>query len=229
MNMAIDEALTETVAAGGQPTMRFYQWNPSAVSIGYFQSLSQEVNEEACKGVSIVRRRTGGGAVYHDMLGEITYSVIAPESMFQGITESYQEICGWIIRSLGNLGIHAEFKPINDVLVKGRKLSGNAQTRRNKVLLQHGTILYDVDVDKMFSVLRVPDEKIRDKVIASVKERVTSVRASCQCGKEELYHALLLGFTDGKQWEISRLSEEEKPRATELARRYESKEWNYLR
>ncbi|HLD43755.1 MAG TPA: biotin/lipoate A/B protein ligase family protein [Candidatus Nanoarchaeia archaeon] len=227
MNMAIDEAITESVAAGGQPTIRFYQWDPSAVSIGYFQSLSQEVNEEACKGMHIVRRRTGGGAVYHD--AEITYSVIAPESMFQGITESYHEICGWIIKSLGKLGIQAEFKPINDVIVQGKKISGNAQTRRNKVLLQHGTILYDVDVDKMFSLLRVPDEKIRDKVIASVKERVTSVRAVCQREKEELYHALLLGFTDGKQWEVGRLSEEEKKKARELARRYESKEWNYLR
>src|SRR3989344_9694956 len=84
MAMAIDEAISEAVAAGGEPTIRFWSWKPSAVSIGYFQSLDEEVNIQRCYelGVDYVRRRTGGGAVYHDSKGELTYSVIAPEAMF---------------------------------------------------------------------------------------------------------------------------------------------------
>ena len=92
MNMAIDEAIREEVARGtSPPTIRFYQWNPSAVSIGYFQSLQDEVAMDACQAqrVDVVRRQTGGGAVYHDFQGEITYSVIAPEVLFpRGIIES---------------------------------------------------------------------------------------------------------------------------------------------
>src|SRR3990170_1329263 len=82
--MAIDEAVFEFVGAKkSPPTIRFWRWQPSAVSIGYFQSAEDEVNLDACKqfGVDVVRRRTGGGAVYHDYNGEITYSVIASEDI----------------------------------------------------------------------------------------------------------------------------------------------------
>ena len=82
LNMALDEVCSEAVAARESlPTIRFYRWQPSAVSIGYFQSLEDEVAVDKCKeaGVDVVRRRTGGGAVFHDYEGEITYSVIAPE------------------------------------------------------------------------------------------------------------------------------------------------------
>ena len=177
--MAIDEAVCEAVASGKSlPTIRFYTWLPSAVSIGYFQSLIDEVDVSVAKELSadIVRRRTGGGAVYHDAKGEITYSVIAPEPIMpDGIRESYQVICGWVIESLKNIGIGAEFKPINDIIANGKKISGNAQTRRNGVLLQHGTLLYDLDVRTMFTLLKVPKEKISDKMIQSVGERVTKV------------------------------------------------------
>lgn len=233
MNMAVDEAVSEAVAKGALPTIRFYTWKPSAVSIGYFQSLEQEVNVERCKslGVDVVRRRTGGGAVYHDEKGEITYSVIAPESLMpKGITESYYLICGWIVNSLKKIGIESEFKPINDIIAYGKKISGNAQTRRNKVLLQHGTILYDLDVEKMFSVLKVGVEKISDKMIKSVKERVTRVLDYKDISREELLKALIQGFTEGKDFEFSEFTDEELKRAEELVKeRYKTKEWNYMR
>src|SRR3989344_3027262 len=149
MNMALDEAVSEGVKAGtAPPTIRFYSWNPSCVSIGYFQSIEEEVNLPECesRGVDVVRRITGGGAVYHDRNGEITYSVIAPQEMFPaGIIDSYKVICGWIIGGLSELGVQAEFKPINDVIADGKKISGNAQTRRGGVLHQLGTVLYDLD------------------------------------------------------------------------------------
>ncbi len=233
MNMAIDEAISESVSAGGPPTVRFYGWRPSAVSIGYFQSLEKEVDTARCleKGVSIVRRRTGGGAVYHDTAGEITYSVIAPESMFpKDILASYREICGWILSSLSLVGIDAEFKPINDIVAGGKKISGNAQTRRGGTLLQHGTILHSVDVERMFSILRVSDEKIRDKMITAARDRVTSVSALKGVGKDSLYRALVQGFMEGKDYEAGQATPAEMDRAESLAAsRYRTREWNQMR
>ncbi|MFH0737246.1 MAG: biotin/lipoate A/B protein ligase family protein [Candidatus Micrarchaeota archaeon] len=233
MNMAIDEAVSGSVAAGGPPTIRFYGWNPSAVSIGYFQSLEAEVDTDRCllEGVDVVRRRTGGGAVYHDRSGEITYSVIGKEELFpKDILASYRLICGHIIDSLASLGIASEFKPINDITVNGKKISGNAQTRRGGVLLQHGTVLFSVDVDRMFSVLKVSDEKIKDKMIANAKERVTSISLQRTVSRELVLEALLEGFTKGKGYRIGEISEKELADATHLAKtRYMEKSWNSMR
>ncbi len=233
-NMATDEAILEHVRDGGaEPTIRFYRWKPSAVSIGTFQSMEKEVNIERCRelGVDYIRRITGGGAVYHDLDGEVTYSVIAPEPLFpHGIRESYAYICDWVIAGLRTLGIEATFAPINDILVQGRKISGNAQTRKQGVLLQHGTILYSTDVKKMFSLLKVSAEKISDKMIKSVEERVTSVTNYSSASIKETYEALLKGFTKDKEYRLGGLSGEEESRAGELARTvYSTDSWNFSR
>lgn len=231
--MAIDEAVSESVSKGSDPTIRFWRWNPSAVSIGYFQGIDDEVNVDFCKntGVDVVRRRTGGGAVYHDFNGEITYSVIGPENIFQkGIHESYQEICGWVINGLSKLGIEAQFVPINDIIVEQKKISGNAQTRRNGILLQHGTILYDVDVEKMFTLLKISKEKISDKLVKTIQDRVTRVLDHNFASIEELYRALLQGFAEGKDYYKKPLTDEEISRAKELVeKKYSTKEWNFMR
>lgn len=231
--MGIDEAVLEAVANGMQSTIRFWRWNPSAVSIGSFQSIGDEVNLERCKelGVDVVRRITGGGAVYHDFDGEITYSVAGKLEIFpKDIRESYRLIGGWIIDGLKNLGIEAQFVPINDIVVNGKKVSGNAQTRRRGVLLQHGTILYDLNVRKMFSLLKVSQEKISDKMIKSVEERVTKLLDFGNFPMEEVYSALLKGFTHGKDFEIGQLTQTEVAWAKELAEtKYRSHEWNFMR
>ncbi|MFH1073217.1 MAG: biotin/lipoate A/B protein ligase family protein [Nanoarchaeota archaeon] len=234
MNMALDEAICEAVRQGESPsTIRFYTWKPSAISIGYFQGLLNEVNIEACRqaGVDIVRRMTGGGAVYHDTNGEVTYSIIGPVDDFpKDIIKSYEAICSHIVTALKNLGINAYFHPINDIIVDGRKISGNAQTRRNGILLQHGTILYDVDVDRMFSLLKVSDQKIADKMIQSVKKRVTRVLDFGDISKERLVEELEKAFCEGREVQYGSYSEKELARAKELAKiRYETDEWNRMR
>lgn len=226
LNMAIDEALMESI--GQVPVLRIYGWRPAAVSIGYFQSIKEEVDLEKCNeiGIDVVRRLTGGGAVLHEF--ELTYSFITKRYP-RNIMESYRWICEAIVISINRLGFDASFVPLNDIIVKGKKVSGSAQTRRNGVLLQHGTLLLGVDVDKMFCVLKVPSEKLRDKIIKDVKERVTSLAGttfddmalSLKTNFATKFDAMLL--TDN-------LSTEEISRARWLAeRKYSSKEWNLRR
>ncbi|MFX1560586.1 MAG: biotin/lipoate A/B protein ligase family protein [Promethearchaeota archaeon] len=239
-NMAIDEAVMLALQERKvPPTLRLYRWSPSAVSIGTFQGMRDEVDVDFCKsqGIDYIRRITGGGAVYHDFNGEVTYSIILPSSHRLAppdIIESYRLLCGGIVKSLEYLGIEGEFKPINDVDVGGKKVSGNAMTRRHGCVLQHGTTLLDLDVSLMFTILKVPQEKISDKMIADVKERVTSIRDILGRKVEisELQEALKRGFSDALEIELipEKLSDEEIDKAKQLAKeKYSSEEWNFLR
>jgi lipoate-protein ligase A len=232
MNMALDEAIMEEVRKGTSlPTIRFYGWTPSAVSIGIFQGIRNEVNLEEARlqGVDVVRRMTGGGAVYHDEFGEVTYSLIAPQDQYSAnIVTSYEEICQGIIHALLAVDIQASFQPVNDILVKGQKISGNAQTRKNGVLLQHGTILYQVDVETMFTLLNVSEVKISDKLIKSVKKRVTSIQEQVHVSMEVLQKALEVGFSLGNEIVVGSYSQGEMIRAKELAeQKFSSEAWNF--
>jgi len=239
-NMALDEAIAVARSRNLVPnTLRFFRWEPSAVSIGYFQSMEEEVDIAACdhRGVGYVRRRTGGGAVYHDRDGELTYSLIMNEDhrlVSRDFQETYQMLCSGLVSGLSFLGIPAEFKPINDIVVEGRKISGNAQTRGMNVVHQHGTILREVDPSLMFAVLRVPSEKIRDKMIKSVEERVTSINKLLgkEVGFEELKAALTKGFEGSFRVKLEHaqtLKFEEELAEKLRAEKYASREWNFKR
>lgn len=234
MNMALDEAIMESIRAGESlPTIRFYGWKPSAISIGYFQGLQNEVNLDTCHeaGVDVIRRLTGGGAVYHDTEGEVTYSILGPLDMFPAaVIDSYRLICADIVYALEMLGITASFQPINDIVVGDQKISGNAQTRRRGILLQHGTILYRVDVERMFTLLNVSEKKVDDKLIKSVKKRVTSIVDHKKVPVERLVVALEEAFSRGREITIGDYTPEEMQRAAELSReKYKTDRWNALR
>ena len=241
-NMALDKAVMELVSKKEVPnTIRLYRWKPSAVSIGYFQSMKNVVNIENCEklGIDYIRRTTGGGAVYHDYEGELTYSINCLNSdptLPQEITKIYDIICNGIVIGLEQLGIETEFKPINDIIAKksGKKVSGNALTRKMDVILQHGTILRKVDVEKMFSILVVPDEKVKSKLISSAKERVTSLEIELGYlpSFEEIRNALIYGFE--KKLKIKLVKEELTTKEFELAKKYaeehfKNKNWNFKR
>lgn len=239
LNMGIDEAILQTCAEGKAPsTIRFYQWSPEAVSIGYFQSVGSEVDIGFCSehNIDVVRRITGGGAVFHGS-GEVTYSLVALEKdprIPRNILDSYEVICRGLVEALQMIGLKAVFSPVNDILVGGKKISGSAQTRRWGAVLQHGTILLDLDPNKMFSALRVSNEKLKDKMIKKVEERVTTIKK--ETGKkftsDEVIKKLVGGFEKalGIKLERGELTPLEKARAAELEKtKYGSKSWNYLR
>lgn len=242
-NMAIDEAVLGHIARGESlPSLRFYGWTPPAISIGYFQSLAEEVDLEACSqlGVDYVRRITGGGAVLHEH--EITYSIHIPESaglVPTGILESYGKICGGILKGLAHLGLNAKFVPLNDIVLEVggglKKISGNAQTRKQNIILQHGTILLKVDVDKMFSLLKVPSEKLKGKLIEDVKQRVTGLSAALnrEVKFDEALAVLQKGFAEEFpeiEFVPGELSQSEKTLAESFKKeKYGAEAWNKKR
>jgi len=239
-NMALDEAIVIARLKNLVPnTIRFFRWSPSAVSIGYFQSMEEEVDIKACDemGIDYIRRRTGGGAVYHDTEGELTYSIIVDENhrlISRDFQETYRTLCSGLVLGLRQLGVPAEFKPINDIVARGKKISGNAQTRGMSIVHQHGTILRKVDPALMFKVLKVPSEKIRDKLIRSVEERVTSINdvLGRDVSFRELKDALIKGFEDsfGIKLMLGSIMDFEEDVAQRLkVEKYASRKWNFRR
>lgn len=219
-NMGLDEAVLESVSSGAErPTLRLYAWQPRAVSIGYFQGIRDEVNLERCSelGIDVVRRLTGGGAVYH--ADELTYSIVLPEAhpLARGsLLDSYRTLCSGVIAGMAELGVRAEFVALNDVCVGGKKVSGNAQTRRRGCVLQHGTVLLGIDPDTMFSVLMVPAEKSKGRLIADVKARVSSL--ADLLGRKISYDEALPAFARGFQSILGPLEAPQKPSESEDAR-----------
>ncbi len=200
MNMALDESCMLSVKRGDSPpTLRIYKWRRSAISIGYFQCLADEVDLSEVKkdDVPVVRRLTGGGAVYHDCEGEITYSLIAPVSFLNSsVNDTYKKICSHIIEALKSLGVQAQFRPINDIVADKKKISGNAQTRKDGVLLQHGTILYDIKPEIIFRYLTPDKSKISDKpYIKSINSALTSIKKYSSCSREDVEKAIIRSFS----------------------------------
>ena len=191
MNMAIDEAILEAKIQNKAPnTLRFYSWKPPTITLGYFLHPEKEINLEAAKGIPVIRRITGGGAVLHDE--EITYSLIVDETLVpKQVLSSYKAILGAIIKALAQFGVTATHKPINDILVNGNKLSGNAQTRKEGVMLHHGTILLKGNREKINALF--PKAQEQQSQVIGLKEifpeiNVENVKKRMKKAFEELFN-----------------------------------------
>jgi lipoate-protein ligase A len=242
MNMAIDEAILQARTTGKVPnTLRFFRWQPSAVSIGRFQKVQKEVLMENCRKnrIDIVRRISGGGAVYHDYYGEITYSAtVATEDLgTEDVFVAYNLICNGLIEAIKILGITAGFNPGDpkncpNVSVNGRKISGSAQSHKSGVLLQHGTLLVDVDLEKMFTFLNVPWAKTCIEVVNVAEKKITSVKQELgsNVSMKEAYKALAKGFEKAlnislKKCELTSYEQELSERLSK--EKYSINEWNF--
>jgi len=184
-NMAIDEAiLTSRIQNLVPNTLRFYQWQPSAVSIGKNQNPQQQVHLTALSklGVDLVRRTSGGGTVYHDQTGEITYSATArTQDLGKDITAVYTSIYFAITDALRLLGIPADFSPGNpkncpNLTVAGKKISGSAQTVKRNIVQQHGTLLLNVDLPRMFQLLRIKGIDNCSLATQIAQRKITSIQ-----------------------------------------------------
>ena len=240
-NMAIDEAITAARIGNTVPnTLRLYRWKPSAVSIGRFQNILSEVHADECKkhGVDVVRRITGGGAVYHACQNEITYGVIAREKDFGStdVIHAYNTICNGLIEAARTLGVNADFNPGDprncpNIAINAKKISGSAQYHRGGVLLQHGTFLMNVDLKQMFTFLRVPWAKTADDVACVARDRITSLRKELKrdVRVEEASEALIQGFQKALGMELVNegLTLQEQQVASKLRKeKYSAENWN---
>jgi lipoate-protein ligase A len=243
-NMAIDEAILTARIAGKAPnTLRFYRWNPSAVSIGRFQNLFSEVHVENCRkhGVDIVRRITGGGTVYHNYDGEITYSVVVDGKDLgyadMDIISAYKTVCSGLIEAVEILGTTAEFNPLDpkqcpNITIEGKKISGSAQSYKRGILLQHGTFLVDINHEKMFTFLKVPWAKTLMDVLEVSKKKLTSAKQEVESrmSMEEAYQALVRGFEKALKIQLAEeeLTSYERKLAEKLHRdKFSTDDWNF--
>jgi len=178
-NMCLDKAVLLARAKGKVPdTIRFLGFSPPAVLIGFHQSVEQEVRETFCRenGVDINRRITGGGAIFFDE-SQLGWEVISGlEEGPRDIQGLYKRLCSAAIKGLQALGVDASFRPVNDIEVKGRKISGTGGTELEGAYLFQGTLLVDFDIEIMLRSLRIPTEKLKDKEIESARERVTCIK-----------------------------------------------------
>jgi len=241
MNMAIDEAILQAKIKNLVPnTLRLYRWEPSAVSVGRFQKIENEVQLDNCRklGVDVVRRITGGGTVYHDAEDEITYSAVVSKKDLEteDVSAIYARIYAGLAEALRTLGIKADFNEGNtktcpNLMVNGKKISGSAQSHKMGVVLQHGTLLMDADLEKMFTLLRVPWAKTCMEVVDVAKNKITSINAERgeKLSTKTVSNALVQGFQTAFNIELAntKLSQHELVLADKLYReKYATDMWN---
>jgi lipoate-protein ligase A len=234
VNMALDEVLTLRVGSGERPpTLRIWGWDRSCVVLGRFQSVRNEVDERAMAehNVQLVRRISGGGAMFIEPEGTITYSIFAPEEMVAGMSfpESYAFFDSWVIDALRELGVEAWYQPLNDITSTGGKIGGAAQARRGGAVLHHTTMAYQMNTSLMSKILRVGKEKLSDKGVKSADKRVGPLRQQTDLDRDVIIHHLIGHFrarfglvddqvTDSEYAEAKRL----------ITDRFSTPEWIYF-
>ena len=232
LHLALDEVLTEEVGAGRrQPTLRFWEWDRSAIVIGSFQSLKNEVDLENAQkyGVDVVRRISGGGAMFMEAGSVVTYSLYAPGDLVRGMSfaESYAYLDEWVITGLKSLGIDAFYQPLNDITSAKGKIGGAAQKRlAGGAVLHHVTMSYDMDGAKMVQVLRIGREKLSDKGTTSAAKRVDPLRSQTGLPRAEIIERLSQTFTQLYGATPGDITDEEYARAEELVTsKFSTPEW----
>jgi len=222
MHTALDQVLTEELDAGRRgPTLRFWEWEEPAVVIGSFQSLRNEVDLEAAErhGVTVVRRISGGGAMFMEAGNCITFSLVVPGSLVDGMSfeDSYAFLNQWVLGALADVGVTATTTGLNDISSAAGKLAGSAQKRlAGGAVLHHVTMAYDIDADKMLEVLRVGREKLSDKGTRSANKRVDPVRSQTRLPREQVIEAFVAHFRSRYRTVDDDLRPAELERAREL-------------
>jgi lipoate-protein ligase A len=215
-NMALDEAILAAHEKGlTPPTLRVYGWSPAALSVGFFQSITKDIDEQKCleNGIDVVRRKTGGRSVLHK--DELTYSVVASGKCGfpYSVSGSYKAISQGLIAAYRILGLDVHLAPhrgncaaaacfsaasFGDLTCRGRKIAGSAQFRRDDVLLQHGSLPISFDAPLFFSVLRFPSVSRREQALADFGQRTTCLTDMLgrNVSRVELKEALFHGFQE---------------------------------
>ncbi|NLA56486.1 MAG: lipoate--protein ligase family protein [Corynebacterium humireducens] len=233
VNVALDEVMLNQVAAGERgPTLRFWEWEDRATVIGSYQSYVNEVDPAGVEkhGIEVVRRISGGGAMFMEGGNCITYSLYVPESLVAGLSyeDSYAYLDQWVLGALARHGVNAWYEPINDITSDGGKIGGAAQKRRRGAVLHHATMSYDIDADKMMEVLRIGKVKLASKGLRSAKKRVDPLRRQTGASREEIIATMAEEFTNRYGAEPASLTEEDLAAAHALvAEKFGTEAWTH--
>jgi len=245
MQMALEEVAAETVAAGGPWTVRVYTWQPSTLSLGYRQA-AETVDWDYCErhGVAVTRRPTGGGGIYHDAYGDISYSIVAPQNELPGkLLDCYELLCAPVLDAFERMGVDASFagdelsavyqpacylrdvNPAHDIVAGGKKISGNAQYRQRAAVIQHGSLSYALVPDRHLGVFATDDV-----TEATFARRVTSIRQESGLAREDAVSALEEALSEWADATVGGWTDAELDRARAIVEtKYESDEWNQRR
>jgi len=207
INVAMDETLVEDVAAGRRkPFMRLWEWNGPQVVIGSFQSYQNEIQQDGVDryGITVSRRVTGGGAMFMEPGNCITYSLVIPTALVEGMSfeQAYPYLDQWVMEVLDKLGIKATYVPLNDIASEFGKIGGAAQKRWANGYM-------DIDAIKMNEVLRIGMEKIRDKGTRSAVKRVDPMRSQTGLPREEILQAFFDHFKEKYNATVSTITDED--------------------
>jgi lipoate-protein ligase A len=230
-HMALDAVLCDEVGAGRRPpTLRFWEWAAPAVVIGRFQSLKNEVDPDGARryGIEVVRRVSGGGAMFVEPGNTITYSVYAPHTLVEGMSfqESYAFLDEWTLQALQSLGIKAWYQPLNDITSEAGKIGGAAQARRGRAVLHHVTMAYDIDAEKLVQVLRIGREKLSDKGTTSARKRVDPLLTQTGLPREQIIARMIDIFRERHGLTPGAVTPAEEAEADRQAReRFASEAW----
>ncbi|TWT24296.1 lipoate--protein ligase [Planomicrobium sp. CPCC 101110] len=229
INLAIEEYLLNTMDVEKDSFLLFYINEPSII-IGKNQNTAEEINTDYVdsNGIHVVRRLSGGGAVYHD-LGNLNYSFITTDD--GNSFRNFRKFTEPVVKALQNLGVNAELSGRNDLMVEGRKISGNAQFSTRGRMFSHGTLMFDTEVEAVVSALNVSKEKIESKGIKSIRSRVANISEFLKEPmtvtefRSAILHSLFEGEENVKYWE---LTDEDWANIRELSKkRYGNWDWNY--
>jgi lipoate-protein ligase A len=230
---ALDEAILTAHTLGSVPdTLHFYIRSAPTISVGYFQKISETVDLDECRkrNVQIIRRKSGGSSIYTDRDQLIFALVVHENELPEDRTESFRTICEPVARAISYLGVEAKFRPMNDIEVAGKKLSGNAQLRRKGSVLQHGTVILAADLQAMDAVLRLSGSAIGEA--SKPSDRVTSLASvlGTKPDMETLKSKIADEISKGFKVKFARgpMTKEERGIVHELIKeRYSREEWNF--
>jgi lipoate---protein ligase len=227
INLAIEEYALKNLDIN-ETYLLFYINEPSII-IGKNQNSIEEINTEYVEsnGIHVVRRLSGGGAVYHD-LGNLNYSFITKDD--GDSFHNFRKFTEPVIAALKQMGVNAELSGRNDILAEGRKISGNAQFSTKGRMFTHGTLLFNSEMDHIVSALRVKKDKIESKGIKSVRSRVANISEFLteKISIEEFRSSLLKFIFQGEEVTEYVLTEEDWEKIHQLSKeRYQNWDWNY--
>lgn len=211
-----------------EPLIMIWQAD-KCVMLGAHQVGFAEVNMDYAEqmGIQIVRRSSGGGAIFTDM-GTLLYTMIQPYQKGQVQQIAKETIVTSVLNALKKMGVPAGFEGRNDILVNGKKISGIAQYMRNGMLCTHGSLLYDTNLDLLVNALNVDDEKIRSKAIRSVRSRVTNIKEYLNISTQDFLKNLQQNIITEHKAQRYPLTEKELTEINQIrCEKYENPSWTF--